>query len=543
VRLIDYPRRAKRGVRRWLPSWKLVLGTSTTFAVLLVAAFFIALSTTQIPKPNEDAVQQATIFTYADASTQITHIGTNRRPVTFDQIPLVVRQAVLAAEDRTFYSDPGVSPLGLLRALKNDLTSSGDGNLQGGSTITQQFVKNYYLTQQQTLSRKLNEVMVAIKLDQVKSKDSILTDYLNTIYFARGAYGIESASLAYFGVSVSQLTDPAKAAYIAAVIQSPYYYATADKDPKAAKALRDRWNYVLDGMVAEHELSAQQRASMTFPTPVKYEPDDMGGMNGYMVDAAMQNLDRLHAQDPTVPDSNTVARGGYTVVTTFKQDYMEAARKAVADQMSQLDPNKAADQNVHIGMASVDDKTGAVLGFYGGPDYLKQGFNDAFSGAGPLGDDVQDLMRQAVPRDHYQDTGFDFIPGTKALATTPLRAAAALSSMGNLGQYHQPFEVSEIMQNGEVIWRAQPQTVNLWGDQDTIAPVSQRTGLVKGISGTDVPKWWAWSLLDYDGVTSAANMFAVPPDGKGNKALIGMTGGAESDLNRTLYSYVNTTRG
>ncbi|HEY0498844.1 MAG TPA: biosynthetic peptidoglycan transglycosylase, partial [Kutzneria sp.] len=147
MRLIDYPRQAKRGVRRWLPSWKLVLGTSATLVAGLVAGFFVAVATVEIPKPNEDAVQQATIFTYADASTQITHVGTNRRPVTFDQIPLVVRQAVLAAEDRTFYSDPGVSPMGLLRALKNDLSSSG-GNLQGGSTITQQFVKNYYLTQQ-----------------------------------------------------------------------------------------------------------------------------------------------------------------------------------------------------------------------------------------------------------------------------------------------------------------------------------------------------------------------------------------------------------
>jgi len=543
VRLIDYPRRHKRGVRHWLPSWKLVLGTSATFAVLLVAGFLVALSQTEIPKPNGDAVQQATIFTYADASTQITHIGTNRRPVTFDQIPLVVRQAVLAAEDRTFYSDPGVSPLGLLRALKNDLTSSGDGNLQGGSTITQQFVKNYYLTQQQTLSRKLSEVMVAIKLDQVKSKDSILTDYLNTIYFARGAYGIESASLAYFGVSVSQLTDPAKAAYIAAVIQSPYYYATADKDPKAAKALQDRWNYVLDGMVGEHELSAQQRATMTFPTAVKYEPDDMGGMNGYMVDAAMQNLDRMHAQDPTAPDSNTVAQGGFTVVTTFRQDYMQAAKKAVDDQMSTLDPDhRPQDRNVHIGMASVDDKTGAVLGFYGGPDYLKQGFNDAFSAAGPLGDDVEKALGKAIPANHYQDAGIDYIPGTKALATTPLRAASAMSSMDNGYQYNQPFEVSEIMQNGVVVWRAQPQTQNFWGAEDTIAPVREVIPFKSSLRGADVPKWWAWSMLDYNGVTTAANMFATPPDGKGNRALLGMTGGYEANLDRALYSYVGGIR-
>jgi membrane peptidoglycan carboxypeptidase len=542
VRLIDYPRRHKRGVRRWLPSWKLTLGTSATFAVLLVAGFFVALAQTEIPKPNGDAVQQATIFTYADASTQISHIGTNRRPVTFDQIPLVVRQAVLAAEDRTFYSDPGVSPLGLLRALKNDLTSSGDGNLQGGSTITQQFVKNYYLTQQQTLSRKLSEVMVAIKLDQEKSKDSILTDYLNTIYFARGAYGIESASLAYFGVDISQLTDPAKAAYIAAVIQSPYYYATADKDPKAAKALQARWNYVLDGMVTEHELSAQQRATLTFPTAVKYEPDDMGGMNGYMVDAAMQNLDRMHTQDPTVPDSNTVAQGGFTVVTTFRQDYMQAAKKSVDQRMSTLDPNKPADQNVHIGMASVDDRTGAVLGFYGGADYLKQGFNDAFSAAGPLGDEVEGVLGKVVPANHYQDAGIDYIPGTRALATTPLRAAAAMSSMSSY-QYNQPFEVSEIMQNGVVIWRAQPQTQNFWGDDEgTIAPVRQVTPFKSSLRGADVPKWWAWSMLDYNGVTTAANMFATPPDGKGNRALLGMTGGYEANLDQVLYRYVGDIR-
>ncbi|MFC0431200.1 transglycosylase domain-containing protein [Kutzneria buriramensis] len=540
MRLIDYPRRNKRGIRRWLPSWKLVLGTSMTVVVGLVAGFFVAVATVQIPEPNKDALQQATIFTYADASTQITHVGVNRRPVTFEQIPLVVRQAVLAAEDRTFYSDPGVSPMGLLRALKNDVTSSGDGNLQGGSTITQQFVKNYYLTQQQTLSRKLNEVLVSIKLDQVKSKDAILVDYLNTIFFARGAYGIESASLAYFGVDITQLTDPAKAAYIAAIIQSPYYYATADKDPKAAKALQDRWKYVLDGMVAEHEISAQQRASMQFPTPVKYEPDDMGGMNGYMVDAAMQNLDRLHAQDPNVPDSNTVARGGYTVVTTFRQDYMQAAQKAASDQLSKLDSSRPADQNVHIGLASVDDKTGAVLGFYGGPDYLKQAFNDAFSAAGPLGDDVESFLRKAIPADHYQDTGFDFIPGTKALATTPLRAASALSSVDNFGRYNQPFEVSEIMQNGEVIWRAQPNTIDLYGEDATIAPVAQRK--YAGVSGTDVPKWWAWNLLDYNNVTTAINMFAVPADGKGNKALIGMTGGASENLAGVLNEYFEATQ-
>ena len=542
MRLIDYPRRGKRGLRRWLPSWKLVAGTAFTFVLLVVGAFFVALSTVEIPRPNSDAVQQATIFTYADGTTQISHVGTNRRPVTFDQIPLVVRQAVLAAEDRTFYTDPGVSPLGLLRALRNDITSSGDGNLQGGSTITQQFVKNYYLTQQQTLGRKLQEVLVSIKIDQEQSKDTILQDYLNTIYFARGAYGIESAALAYFGTDVNQLTDPAKAAYIAAVIQSPYYYATADSDPQAAKALRSRWNYVLDGMVAEHELSQQQRASLVFPTPVAYHPDDMGGMNGYMVDAAMRNLDRTHAQDPSVPDSNTVARGGYTVVTTFRKDYMDAAQKAAGDQLSGLDPNdNPNDRNVHFGLAAVDDNSGAVLGFYGGPDYLKQGFNDALQGEGPLGDDVQDQMLGSVPWQHLSDVGMDVIPGTKAIATTPMRAAAAFSVQRNKGDYHEPYEVAAVMQGGQVIWQAQTKTTNFWDDAGPFRLSSTRGSLAA--VGTDVPQQWAWGLLDQGNVTVATDMFATPPDGKGNRKLTGMTGGEpEQQVWTVLTSFLTNSR-
>ncbi|HWO60006.1 MAG TPA: biosynthetic peptidoglycan transglycosylase, partial [Umezawaea sp.] len=242
--------KGRRGVRRFLPSPKLAAGLFVLFSALAGAAFAVALSLVEIPEPNDFATREATIFTWADGS-RITHVGVNRQPVEFDQIPEVVRHAVLAAEDRSFYSDPGVSITGVLRAVKNNITGDG-GNLQGGSTITQQYVKNYYLTQEQTFSRKAEEVLVSIKIANETPKDTVLRDYLNTAFFARGTYGIEAAARAYFGVPVSGLADdPARSAYLAAIIAAPYYYATAPDDPEAAKALRERWDSVLDGMVQE----------------------------------------------------------------------------------------------------------------------------------------------------------------------------------------------------------------------------------------------------------------------------------------------------
>jgi membrane peptidoglycan carboxypeptidase len=224
----------RRGVRRFLPSLKLVAGLSVLVVALAGAAFAIALAVVEIPEPNDFATREATIFTWADGS-RITHVGVNRQPVEFDQIPEVVREAVLAAEDRSFYGDPGISVTGLLRAVKNNITGDG-GNLQGGSTITQQYVKNYYLTQEQTFSRKAEEILVSIKIANETPKDTVLRDYLNTAFFARGTYGIEAAAHAYFGVPVRDLDDPARAAYLAAIIAAPYYYATAPDDPEAAKA-------------------------------------------------------------------------------------------------------------------------------------------------------------------------------------------------------------------------------------------------------------------------------------------------------------------
>jgi membrane peptidoglycan carboxypeptidase len=362
--------RAARRVRGFLPSPKLVAGMFLLVVVLAGGAFAIALSVVEIPRPNDFATREASIFTWSDGS-RITHVGVNRQPVAFDQIPAVVRDAVLAAEDRSFYSDPGVSVSGLLRAAKNNLTGDG-GNLQGGSTITQQYVKNYYLTQEQTFSRKAEEILVSIKIANETPKDTVLRDYLNTAFFARGTYGIEAASRAYFGVPVSDLADdPARAAYLAAIIAAPYYHATAPDDPEAAKALRERWDCVLDGMVQEGWLDARRRAGLELPKPTRFEPDELSGVNGYAVDAATQFLNGLHERDPNVPDAAMLARGGYTVVTTYQPERMTAAKNAVTAALENLDPAKPEDRDVHVAVASVDIATGAIAGFHGGPGYLE----------------------------------------------------------------------------------------------------------------------------------------------------------------------------
>ncbi len=532
-RFIDYPRRGRSGIRHWLPSWRLILGTAFGFLALLVGGFCYALHEVQIPRPNDFATAQATIFDYADGRTQIAHVGVNRVSVPLSQIPPDVQHALLAAEDRSFYTEASVSPTGILRAAKNDLTASG--NLQGGSTITQQYVKNYYLTEQQTYSRKLDEILVSIKIDGQLSKNQILRNYLNTIYFSRGAYGVQTAARTYFGEPVSALAhDPAKAAYLASLVRQPYYFGTASTDPGAARTLAARWNYVLDGMVTEGWLTRSVRDTLTFPTPIPYQPNDLAGMNGYLVNGATQYLDKLHAQDPAVPDSNMIARGGYTVITTFRQADMQAARAAVQRDLSSLDPTRnPADLNVHVGLTAVDTTSGAVLGFYGGPDYLTQGFDDALQAAGPTGSAVSTALADGVSVDPKADwpdaisalgqVGIsdsnpkDVPPTDDDVTATPLLAAAAFMIGPNNGQYHQPYEVSEVLYQGRVIWQAAPGTVGYVGSNQVLrggGPV---------VTGLDGSAQWAWTLADLDNVSLAVDMYATKPNGVTNRVLHGMT--------------------
>jgi len=248
---------------RALPWKKIVFLGGPSVLLLLVLTFVVVYLRTDIPTPSAGSQAQSTVIRYAGGE-ELARIGTNRQLVGLPDVSDAAQKAVLAAEDRRFYSEPGISPRGIARALLTNIRGGG-GVQQGGSTITQQYAKNAFLTSQRTYARKVKEVFIALKMTRERSKEQILADYLNTIYFGRGAYGIQAASRAYFGSEASAATlTPAQAAVLASSIRSPSGYDPA-KHPEAAQ---QRWAYVLDGMVSQGWLSAADRTAATYPKTV-----------------------------------------------------------------------------------------------------------------------------------------------------------------------------------------------------------------------------------------------------------------------------------
>ncbi len=232
------------GGRPWYRSrWVVLLVfPAILLGILGLLLFFFVFST--VPLPDDIQIQGTTVVLDANGE----ELGTlateeSRRNVTVDGLPDHVSQAVLAAEDRRFYEHNGVSVRGVARALVSNVRS-GDLTGQGGSTITQQYVKNALLTPEQTFSRKLREAALSLKLERAYSKDEILGYYLSTIYWGRGAYGVDSAARTYFGVPAAEL-DVNQAATLAGIIRTPENLDPAD-NPEAADRRRV---YTLDGML------------------------------------------------------------------------------------------------------------------------------------------------------------------------------------------------------------------------------------------------------------------------------------------------------
>ncbi|HTE72062.1 MAG TPA: transglycosylase domain-containing protein [Actinomycetes bacterium] len=346
---VDYPRRDHDGIRRFLPSWRQLLAVCGVGFLCMVAAVGVAYSMTPIPQPNDLISAQTTIVYYDNGKTEIGRFGEqNRIIIPLDQVPEPVQKAVLSAEDRSFYENRGISPTGIARAFWNNLRG---GPQQGGSTITQQYAKNAYLSQERTYTRKLKEFFIAVKLDRRDDKDKILADYLNTIYFGRGAYGIETAAQTYFAKPASELTVE-EGAVLASVIRSPANY-DPDED---AEALANRFDYVLDGMVAKGWLDPSERAGMQVPKTADPRKAK-GGPNYYLLDSVRRELKAEGFSDQDID------LGGLRVVTTFDRKSQRAAVRAVRQER----PRENA-RNVHIGLSAVQPGTGAVIAMYGGPN-------------------------------------------------------------------------------------------------------------------------------------------------------------------------------
>ncbi|MFI7322644.1 transglycosylase domain-containing protein [Streptomyces venezuelae] len=360
----------RTGIRRFF-TWKKILGTFLGFCLLGMLGFVVLYLVVDIPKGNAAAKMQSNVYKYSNGDVIARTGDVNREIVDLDKVPEDVQKTFVAAENKSFYKDEGIDFKGTARGVLNTLTGKGK---QGGSTITQQYVKNYYLSQDQTVSRKLKELVISLKVDREKSKDDILAGYINTSYYGRGAYGIQAAAQAYYRVDAKDLSVQ-QGAYLAALLQAPSQYDWAAATPTGKKLVKQRWNYVLDNMVEEDWLDSGKREGLKFPVPKDPKaPPGREGQIGYLVEEAKREVLR----NSNLSEAEFEA-GGYTVTLNIDPKKQKQLEKAVDAKLNdKLDRKKnKADARVQAGAASVDPKTGKVLAMYGGEDYVKHFTNNA----------------------------------------------------------------------------------------------------------------------------------------------------------------------
>jgi membrane peptidoglycan carboxypeptidase len=364
--------------RHW--TWKKALavtgGVFVLFFLALFGAYEYLSSSATIPTALASANYQNTTVYYADGKTVMGTIGTtNRQDLTYQQIPKQLQNAVIAAEDKNFWTEGGISPTGILRAAIHDVTSGG-GDLNGGSTITQEFVRGYYdgVGTQQTASRKIKEIFIAQKLAATKSKQWILTHYLNLIYLGKNSNGVAAAAQTYFGVPVSKLTV-AQDAVIAGIIQQPSTYPLLSN----RAALTARWKYVLQQMVADGYITQAQMNTMKFPKMLT----DKGTSSSEGASVKAQNSDpwapyiitqvRSELKNSDGLTDQQLETGGYRVITTISRSKEAALYKAVSENLNSQSIRNTSGATVTslppwalVGAELQNPKTGEIIAEYPG---------------------------------------------------------------------------------------------------------------------------------------------------------------------------------
>ena len=346
-------RRSSGRTRRW--PW-IVL--AVLFVIVGIPALLFGYAYTQydVPEPKELQPSQISTIVAGDGETQLAKLVPpegNRRQVTLDEIPDYVEDSVLAAEDREFWTNSGFSFTGLGRAVLGKLT--GDASAGGGSTITQQYVKNTLVGDEYSYVRKIRELIYSVKMTNEWSKEDILNAYLNTVYFGRNAYGIEAASNAYFNKDAKDLTKE-EGALLAGVIQSP---SVLDPwvDEERSQA---RWNYVMDGLVEMGDLDQAERDQLVFPEtrdPSEYSAyTEAPGAYGHIKNQVIDELSRVGITE------DQLATGGLKVTTTIDMTVQNASTDAAHAQLAVLQ------EDARAAAVTIDPATGAVRGYFGGDD-------------------------------------------------------------------------------------------------------------------------------------------------------------------------------
>ena len=347
----------------------------------------VAYSMVKVPSVNATSTDQGASVFWNDG-TPMMKIGSSRTIVRIDQMSKPIQTAVLAAEDRNFYHESAISPKGITRALVNDLKG---GATQGGSTITQQYVKNAYLNQDQTLSRKFKEIFIAVKVGKQQDKDTILQNYLNTIYFGRAANGVEAAAQAYFGPNVhaKDLTVP-QAAVLAGTIKLPGYYDPAIPSHRA-DTLR-RYHEVLVGMNKWGGLSQADFAKYDghLPKVQKLRKGNaLAGQKGFLYER-VKNALKGPGLDFT---DHEIENGGLKVYTTWDKNLQDKAQRTVeADLKAKRMPLK----DTRVGLVTMDPTKGEVLAAYGGKDFINRQIDDAYYATAQVGSSFKPYVLAAA---------------------------------------------------------------------------------------------------------------------------------------------------
>ncbi|MEU9098231.1 transglycosylase domain-containing protein [Streptomyces sp. NPDC048361] len=359
----------KKGIRRFF-TWKTMLGTFFGLCLLAMGAFYAIYLMVQIPSDNAEAHMESNVYKLSNGQMLARSGQVNREAVKLDQVSPEIQHSFVALENKTFYEDKGVDFKGTTRGILKTLMGKG---AQGGSTITQQYVKNNYLTQEQTVTRKLKEIVISLKVDQRFSKNEILAGYMNTSYYGRNAYGIQAAAQAYYGKDASKLTL-SEGTYLAALLQAPSQYDWQTAGPVGKQLVEGRWNKALDNMVEKKWLTPEDRKNTKFEPPMdaKAAPG-LEGQTGYLVDAAKDELRANGVSDALL------ARGGWTITLNIDPAKQKLLENAVKEKLTgKLDPKKRkVDADLQAGAASVDPKTGSVVALYGGQDYPKHQLSNA----------------------------------------------------------------------------------------------------------------------------------------------------------------------
>lgn len=345
----------------WLQIVRWIAFLSVAGFLLGALTFFVLYRSIDIPNANADFQTQTTKVYYSDGKHQLGEFATqDRENVDLSEIPASMQAAAIAAEDRSFYTNRGIDFKGIVRAARDNTTAGSVRS--GGSTITQQYVKILYLTQERSYKRKVKEAVLSIKIHNQLSKKEILEGYLNTIYFGNGAYGVEVAAKTYFDKPASDL-NYAQSAMLATIVNSPSYY-----DPYAegaAERIQPRFNYVLAGMAKAGAITQDEADKFIdqVPSVVKEKNTNrFSGSKGYLLQLVKEKMGGLDFS------SQKIDGGGLRIVTTF--DY-EKQKDAVSS-IKEFRPDA---KELNQSLVSVEPGTGAVRAMYAGRDYVKNQFN------------------------------------------------------------------------------------------------------------------------------------------------------------------------